>query len=153
MVLHYLATSPCPSASWTSLFPRQLHFHKSKRFLHGRLWSRSQYCLRSTGDHVCWYVPVLPVSNGAHCSDAALPWNILRCLGVCDAIWEGESKAEHEECFFQAISLFLETLSVVSEVLSSRLVNNTVFVMWLQVGIWAHRGSEPLLSIPLRCCL
>lgn len=55
---------------------------------------------------------------------------------------KGKARLSRGNVFLQATSLSLEMLFVVSEVLSYRLVNNTVFAMSHQVGIWAHRGPD-----------
>ena len=66
----------------------------------------------------------------------ALVW---LCPGIASAVLmpyeKGRAGLSRKKIFFQATSLSLETLSAVSEVLSSRFMNDTVSVLSYQVGI------------------
>lgn len=69
----------------------------------------------------------------------ALVW---LCLGTASAVWgdvmpyeKNRAGLSRKKTFFQAISLSLETLSAVSEVPASRLVNDTVSALSHHVGI------------------
>lgn len=100
-----------------------------------------------SADHSCRHLPMSLVSNGALCSGVALPWNSLCCWGGCDAIWEGQGRAEQEENVFPG-NLSQETLSALSEVPLSRLVSDIVSAVPHHAGIWAHQRSDSPVTHP-----
>lgn len=61
---------------------------------------------------------------------------------------KGRAGLSRKKMFFQAMSLSLETLSAVSEVLSPRFVNDTVSTLPHHIGIWAHRASDSSVIHP-----
>lgn len=114
-----------------------------------QLWSSSWCWMRSRRDYVWRHLFMLPGSSGALCSGLALPCNSLCCLGW---IWCHMRRVEQSwagrRFSFQVISLSPEILSAILEVLSSRLMNDTVFALPCEAGIWACWDTEfPIIHL------
>lgn len=106
-------------------------------------WSSSWCWVRSRRAHVCRHLLMVPECSGALCSSMALPWNSLCCLGW---IWCHMRRAEQRwagsRFSFQVISLSPEILSAILELLSSRLLNDTVFELSWEIEIWAFWDND-----------
>lgn len=97
----------------------------------------------------CHQAPVVHSAPAFGSNPVPLPWNSLCCLGWIGCHMRGVEQSWAGRKFsFQVIYLSPEILSAVLEVLSSSLMNDAVFALSCEAGIWACWDTDfPVIHV------